>query len=800
MRTTRYLSLLALAMCIATAWGQQAQKAPHIAYLYPGGGRQGTVFEVTVGGQLLRGASDVHVTGEGIRVNVIEYYRPIRNLQQDQRQELMRRLKAARDKRIAELPPEKVNRRALMFPGEKFSEMDMTMQAQKDDEPMVPAVELPGHPLLRNLESKGLRELWHIADLFLNYKHLQRMQLNTQLAELLLIEVTIDPNAAPGDRELRLITPLGLTNPMCFQVGTLPEVNEKEPNEPRIFDPLPKDPPLDLPVVLNGQITPGDLDRFRFRAKRGQQLVIETFAQHLVPFLADAVPGWFQATVALYDAKGREVAFADDYRFRPDPVLHYEIPEDGEYELEIRDSIYRGREDFVYRVAVGELPFITQMFPLGGQTGAATIASIDGWHLPSKQLPLDTQPGGESIRQTALRQGGSVSNDVVYAVDALPECYETEPNDDVKSAQRIALPAIVNGRIIRPGDVDVFQFQGRAGGEVVAEVHARRLYSPLDSLLRLTDASGTVLAWNDDLMQKDGDLHRDMGLLTHHADSYLTARLPKDGTYYVHLTDAQNHGDGAYGYRLRISPPQPDFALRMTPSSLSVLAGRVVPITVHTLRKDGFAGDIDVALKDPSSGFTLSGGRIPSGRDRISMTLTAPGAPSKRPVPLHLEGRAQIGGQPISRPVVPSEDVMQAFLYRHLVPSENLLIAVIKSQWKPPALERVGSGPVRVPAGGTAEVRVRSTSYLRPPRLQLHLIGPPEGVSIQDVRAIPEGMAFHLKVEGPAAKAGFADNLIVEAITDYANKKKVQKGGKTPQKQHASIGVLPAIPFEVVQP
>ena len=41
-------------------------------------------------------------------------------------------------------------------------------------------------------------------------------------------------------------------------------------------------------------------------------------------------------------------------------------------------------------------------------------------------------------------------------------------------------------------------FQGKAGDPVVAEIMARRLLSPMDSLLRLTDADGKVLAWNDD--------------------------------------------------------------------------------------------------------------------------------------------------------------------------------------------------------------------------------------------------------------------------------------------------------------
>ena len=60
------------------------------------------------------------------------------------------------------------------------------------------------------------------------------------------------------------------------------------------------------------------------------------------------------------------------------------------------------------------------------------------------------------------------------------------------------LPVIINGRIDRPDDWDVFQFAGRAGETIVAEVTARRLDSPLDSVLKLTDAAGKVLAFNDD--------------------------------------------------------------------------------------------------------------------------------------------------------------------------------------------------------------------------------------------------------------------------------------------------------------
>jgi len=818
MSLNRKLMFVALTLCVATAWGQSNTREPHIGYLYPGGGQQGTVIEITAGGQYLGGATDVYVSGQGVHASVTRYVRPLRNLQKEQRQLLQKRLREVRNIRLAELSGKS---RAAIPAKKKFvkkvEDKPRTSKkenvAKKENAAKTEEVKMPEHPLLYDLDNKSLRELAHITNVLFFPRNKQ--QLNRQLAESVLIEVTIEPDAAPGDRELRIGTRTGLTNPMVFQVGLFPEVRELEPNNRKAYPEMsnlpkgtnvPKEKPIELPAMLNGQIMPGDVDRFRFRAQQGQKLVIETQARSLIPYLADAVPGWFQATLALYDARDKEVAFADDYRFNPDPVLFYQIPEDGEYELEIRDAIYRGREDFIYRIAVGEQPFITQAFPLGGRAGSKTAASIKGWNLAGTRLPLDTRPGGDCIRQTAYHKGKRLSNSIVYAVDALPECEEIESakgrpaldNDTIKRAQRIELPKIINGRIDRPGDVDVFRFKGGAGDKVVAEVYGRRLNSPLDSLLRLTDASGKVLEWNDDHVIKDGHLHKDiLGLVTHHADSYLLAELPKNGTYYVHLADSQHHGGQAYSYRLRIAAPQGDFALRVTPSSLSVRAGGIVAVCVHALRKDGFDGDIEVVLKERNTGFELSGGRIRSGSERVRMTLTAPAKAPDEPVALQLEGRARIGGQTVSRPVVPSEDMMQAFLYRHLVPSQELLVSVQKSKWRVPAVKLAGRGPVRIPVGGTAQVLMKTPRRTILKEMQLQLDEPPEGVSLQGVRVVPQGLAFRLKADKDAMQSGFADNLIVEAFREFTPKQ--QKGKPAPQKRRVSMGVFPAIPIEIVQ-
>lgn len=783
MQVSRRVWLLAALATAVPAWGQGNQRDPHIGYLYPAGGQRGTRFEVLVGGQYLRGVRNAYVTGEGVQATILEYYPPLRNLNGDQRRELQRQFRELIQLRTAEALSED----SLTPTGRELARR-RGLDTQPKPDPKngnaagvansAQSVELPRHYLLRDLENKSLKQLLSIREELLNAR---RRQPNPQIAETVLLEVVIDATAEPGDRELRLDLPAGLTNPMRFQVGLLPEVNEQEPNDPKPVSLVEDEPPLTLPFTMNGQIKPGDVDRFRFKADKGQRLVMAAHARHLIPYLADAVPGWFQATLSLYDEDGNEVAFSDDYRFDPDPVLLYEVPESGSYELEIRDSIYRGREDFVYRMTVGEEPFITESFPLGVRAGAKSVVAIDGWNLPGKRLVLNNEPGGERIREAAARKKDQRSNPVSYAVDMLPELSEKEPNDTIQDAQRIVLPRIINGRIEKPGDVDVFAFTARAGDQVVIEVHARRLLSPLDSLIRLTDETGTVLAWNDDYED------RESGLCTHHADSYLATRLPDAGQYYVHLVDAQNHGGDAYAYRLRISAPRPGFSLRLTPSSINARPGMAAMVCVYALRQDGFNGDIIVTLDDAPPGFRVDGGIIPSGRDRVCMTITAPPVPTPGPVTVQLKGAAKIGKETIERPVIPCEDMMQAFIYRHLVPSQELMVSVSGRRGGPP-LALAEQDRVRIPSGGQATVRFSTSRRPGPQNTEVELREAPEGLSLEEVTAGPDGLAIVLKAADDQALVGLADNLIIEAFSRSEDRKR-----------RISLGLLPAIPFEIVE-
>ena len=99
----RYTLYAILGLC-AAAFGQSSTSQPQIGYLYPAGGQRGTVIQITVGGQFLRGADQVYISGDGVHGKVVKYIRPLRNIQREQRELLQARMKEVREKRLAELP------------------------------------------------------------------------------------------------------------------------------------------------------------------------------------------------------------------------------------------------------------------------------------------------------------------------------------------------------------------------------------------------------------------------------------------------------------------------------------------------------------------------------------------------------------------------------------------------------------------------------------------------------------------------------------------------------------------------
>ena len=760
MRATILCACLSVSLLAGTIFAQE--DSPRIGYAFPSGGQQGTEFHVLLGGEHLDGATRAYISGDGVKARAIQYTRP---LNQGQFKEMQNRI------------------------GEMMRKKEAGEWTEDDE-----------------------RQLAELRDRLSDFA-IRRFSVPA-LAETVLLDVSIDDDAAPGTRELRLQTDLGLTNPLVFCVGQLPECTETsgrafaegeshrrggrgrktrsdttpDPGTTPLTTELEPPAEVTLPTTINGQILPGDIDRYRLHALEGQQLVVAVSARELIPYLADAVPGWFQATVSLSQADGGEVAYSDDFRFHPDPVLHCEIPADGEYVIEVKDALFRGREDFVYRIAIGELPFVTSIFPLGAQAGTTPIPTVNGWNVPATAPVRDALSRGRV--PISVGSDGLISNETPFEVDVLPECLDREPNNNQASAQLIEFPMIVNGRIDAPKDADVFRLECPMGARITAEVLARRLNSPLDSMLELTNARGERLAFSDDWEDVSE------GLVTHHADSRLTVTTPKDGVCYLRLWDAQGQGGTECAYRLRVDVARPDFQLRVVPSTLNARAGTTVPLTIHALRTDGFEGEIDLRLKSPPPGFALAGARVPACEDVVQLTLTVPSDSLSEPVALSLEGIATIDGQPAVRIAVPADDRMQAFIYRHLVPAGDLLVSVLGSQRRFSA-GGLQADPIEIPVGGTVRVAVNVPPTCFFGAVELELATPPPGITLVRATLDTDEGEIVLAADATAVKPGLAGNLIVQAF-GVRTAEDSGHGKEKRKKRRILLTALPAIPFVLV--
>jgi len=131
-------------------------------------------------------------------------------------------------------------------------------------------------------------------------------------------------------------------SPNYLRVSPAMNVMEVEPNDD--VKTATAAASAELPVAFNGIISkPGDVDFFKFGAKKGQALEIRVYARHLRSPL--------DSVLVVYNEKGNALASNDDSG-GPDSYLRFNVAADGEYLLSVRDNLGRGGADYVYRVEV----------------------------------------------------------------------------------------------------------------------------------------------------------------------------------------------------------------------------------------------------------------------------------------------------------------------------------------------------------------------------------------------------------------------------------------------------------------
>src|SRR5262249_33800746 len=174
-----------------------------------------------------------------------------------------------------------------------------------------------------------------------------------------------------------------------------------------------------------------------------------------------------------------------------DGILGYTFPQAGTYALGVRDRELRGGANMHYRLHLGETPVITSVFPLGLQKGTEADIHLEGVHLGgvNKVHVKATSDVGSRMPINLSTPLGTPLGARNIVVGEFPEVFPktSEVSKTSGVCGRVPVPGTANGILKNPGQADIWSFQAEKGRKLILEVNARRLGSPLDSVIEILD-------------------------------------------------------------------------------------------------------------------------------------------------------------------------------------------------------------------------------------------------------------------------------------------------------------------------
>ena len=144
-------------------------------------------------------------------------------------------------------------------------------------------------------------------------------------------------------------------SPNNIRISEFPSVKEVEPNNS--FTVATKTE-LSIPLAFDGIIDKdGDIDCFRFYAKKGDRYYIKAHAR--------SVASPLDPVLNLYYGDGKSIRSNDDANNGPDSLITQTFPKDGDYILRITDHLGRGSPMHTYRIETEKLEAeITASIPM----------------------------------------------------------------------------------------------------------------------------------------------------------------------------------------------------------------------------------------------------------------------------------------------------------------------------------------------------------------------------------------------------------------------------------------------------
>jgi hypothetical protein len=473
--------------------------------------------------------------------------------------------------------------------------------------------------------------------------------------------IEIPADVSPGLYDLRVLGANGLSSPRRFFVSpraTFPEIesNGKEREAQAV----------DLEMSLCGSIgTPGEVDTYRFRARSGQRVVIEGWAERLDSKL--------RAVLELEDERGRRLASSRGYEGL-DPLIDFVAPADGHYVVRVFDLTYTGSTEHVYRLDIDTGPRLDFAWPNVVEQGKSTRLTLFGRNLgrsggarsdPAQldQVVVDVTPPppGASLLTRTFERPSRFSVEefpvdfpgapapVLVGMTDVPVILEAENNHQPSTAQRILWPSEICGRLEAGDEKDWYQIHADRGDVVWLELFGERIGAPVDLDLSVLDVrtEREVLHLTDTL-----DDSEENSINTSHSDSSGRWVAPATGDYRIVVRNLIGGSRRAPRrlYRLSVRREEADFHLMAAPAGGQGSAGWNVPrggralIGLVATRSRGLSGPIRVTASGLPDGLECPDVWLGPGVTRVPLIVSSSLDASREPRAITLTGHADLGG------------------------------------------------------------------------------------------------------------------------------------------------------------
>ncbi len=435
--------------------------------------------------------------------------------------------------------------------------------------------------------------------------------------------VSVSSDCAPGVYEAWVLTRLGVSSCRAFTVGTSPEVFRQKPNTS-----LETAMPLQIDTICNAVMTSQAVDFYTFSAEKGQRIVIDCAAR--------GIDSKLQPVIILADANGADLLVE-----RRGGIVDFLVPETAGYVVKVHDLTYKGGSPYFYRLAI-----------------QLTDAKDSPQRLPSIK----------SVNTFSWPPVGLAKN----ALKA-----ETEPNNDASQAQTISLPADISGQFYPAADVDLFQFEAKKGEVWWIEVASQRLGLKTDPTIVVQHVGSkdgkevlTDVAELNDIkspikVSSNGYSYDGPVYNAGSTDILGKLEIKNDGLHRLQISDlfGGTRSNPQNRYRLIIRKAKPDFAVvgwalhmnlrngdrNALSKPFALRGGTTMAIEVVVVRRDGFDGDIELNMENLPVGVTAAGVKIPAGKTRGILLLTANSDAPRGTSNANIFGTADIAGKQVRR-------------------------------------------------------------------------------------------------------------------------------------------------------